>query len=265
MTVLREPGAVLDDDHDDPPTPQWYDEAVELAGPLVGHVNRALAARSSGAPKAASVDLQQLPSLALRQFLDGTITAVDANFKGRHATAVALLRQGVEALTIVELGLVDTTEGWEQLKRWSDECQSQGALRKYLEHSAWSSYGDGLWSETWAAFSASLARSVQPYAHLSARLLQWQLKVRSELSHTGHAIVLVGEGVDPIKRERVALALSLQVWMLGRVALVHTTPPAALRQRVFHLGQLLAGTRWLTEGADWSEQLLPHVWLRDVE
>jgi len=253
------------DDHDDLPTREWYDQAVELAGSLVGHVNRALAALPFRGPRVGSPDLRELPRLALRQFLDGTITAVDANSRGRHATAVALLRQGVEALTIIELGLIDTDEAWKQLMLWRDERQSQGALRKYLERSAWSRYGDGLWSETWAAFAASLARSVQPYAHLSAGLLQWQLKVRTELSHTGHAIVLVGEGVDPIKRERVALALSLQIWMLGRLALVHTTAPATLRRRVTHLGQLLASTRWLTEGADWSEQLLPHLWLRDVE
>ena len=72
----------------------------------------------------------------------------------------------MEALTVIELGLLANAPAWDCLEAWSDGRKTQGELRMHLERSAWPTYGSGLWHEPWATFAGSLARAVQPCALL---------------------------------------------------------------------------------------------------
>ena len=121
-----------------------------------------------------------------------------------HANALSITRQCLEAISVIELGLAQVPGASQVLLRWEADKESAGEVRKWLEANVWPAYGHGLWSEPWADFMGKLAKAIQPYAHYSAKLAQWQMRVR-EFSRNGeqgelHAIVECGpRNYDPQK------------------------------------------------------------------
>lgn len=149
--------------------PQWFTIGDQLLWPLIGM--GIAAARSH---RLSTPDLQALPELALCHHAGCIEAGGHANRRGKHSTAICLVRQSVEALTIAELGLQPPEFAEPLLTAWKDGKKSHGELRKALEQNVWPCYGTGLWDETWAEFYGNLAKAVQPYAHYTSELQGWQ-------------------------------------------------------------------------------------------
>jgi hypothetical protein len=103
---------------------------------------------------------------------------------------MALLRQCVEALTIVDVGLQPHEFATDVLLSWVEDRLTQGQIRKKLEAERWPQYGCGLWQESWGEYFGNLARAVQPYAHYSRTLMGWQFSVPATISEPGLVLQL---------------------------------------------------------------------------
>lgn len=102
--------------------------------------------------------------------LDSLLLANRANREGMHANALALTRQSIEAISIIELGITGHAGAAAQLNKWDKGKARPGELREWLSKNVWPSYGPGIWNEPWENFMAHLARANQPYAHYTANL-----------------------------------------------------------------------------------------------
>jgi len=148
--------------------------------------------------------------------------ASQANQDGMHANALSITRQCIEAISVIELGLSQLPGAEQMLLRWEKDEKTAGEIRKWLASHAWPAYGQGLWSEPWSDFITRLAKAIQPYAHYSAKLSQWQMRVR-EFSRDGeegelHAIVEYGpRKYDPQKATRITLYHALLIFTLARI------------------------------------------------
>lgn len=76
------------------------------------------------------IDVRYTPMQAHWFMLDSLLIANRANQDGMHAIAVALTRQTLEAMTIVELGLVQHNHAGSILAKWNENSISPGELRK---------------------------------------------------------------------------------------------------------------------------------------
>lgn len=116
-----------------------------------------------------------IPYCALLHFRACLLASIQENRQGEHSVAACLLRQCVESLTLIEIGLLEESIGAPLVRDWHDGNKSHGELRRVLESQIWPRYGTGLWTEPWAEFFGNLAKAVQPYAHYSQQLMMWQL------------------------------------------------------------------------------------------
>ena len=237
-------------------TPDWAEPARDILNPLRDAAGERI--------RQANIEcnhLAILPEAALAHFFASVRVSALASFEHLYSVALATLRHLVESLTIIELGLIPVAD---QLTRWSSGRASQGQLRQWLERNTWSAYGCGLWEEPWSDFFGNLARSIQPYAHFTPELLQWQLAIIDNPvpSETGEFVGGASLGApDESKSIRIALLNTLALWCLGRLVLIHSTQAdSELESAVTDLGSTLAESEWLVRGGDWAEQLWPHVW-----
>jgi hypothetical protein len=216
------------------------------------------------------LNLRAIPYLATLHLLDCMAVSVQANACGRHAVAICLARQCVEALTLLDVGCQPHAYAAELLSAWEAGRMTQGQLRARLEKDVWLRYGHGLWEEPWQNFFANLARAVQPYAHYSPELKNWQFSILDyELAPhqlKGNVVkpVLVAVGpntYDRLKGTRVMLLLSLILWTLGRL-LVANGRAGDLSQRVMEFGTALGSSSLLFERGDWGSQLVPHMFFK---
>jgi len=208
-------------------------------------------------------DVRFVPMLAAAHFAASRSTALEANRAGFHAVALALARQAMESLTVIEVGLLESSVANELLLGWQSGKLTQGALRKRLEQISWPQLPDTPWQISWLEHMRSLASALQPYAHYSPRLLQWNLAFVQRPADE-EAIGAVGHGAfDADKAERLALLLSVFVWnllvMLGQYA---DMAPEAVEVKA-RLDSELGKTAWLDVGQGWHDQLIPHVWFRE--
>lgn len=237
--------------------PEWLQLGEGILGPLLADTSKSLQGFSGS-----DFHVTQLPTLALYHLAHSLQTSIETNRDGRHAVALSLLRHAVEAITIVELGLVATDSSYRLLQDWDSGKKSQGELRRALEENVWPNYGTGLWNEPWAEFFGRLSKAVQPYAHCSPELIQWNL---AALTDGSSGRFVGGAGMyDPIKASRLTLFHVLVGWTLGRILLANRTPQASLvnRSEVEALGIALSNSDLLIEGQDWSVQLWPHMFLK---
>jgi hypothetical protein len=102
--------------------------------------------------------VRSAPMLAHWFVLDTLLLANQANREGMHANALALLRQCVEAISIIELGLSGHADAEATLLKWDADHLTPGKLRSWLQANVWSKYGAGLWSEPWSTFMLEFAR-----------------------------------------------------------------------------------------------------------
>jgi hypothetical protein len=135
------------------------------------------------------LQVKNLPMLAHWFFLDSLFMSNQANRDGMHANALALMRQCVEAISIFEIGLCRHPDAVSILSKWEKDQASPGELRKWLSENVWPQYGTGLWNESWVAFMSQLARAIQPYAHYSALLSQWQARLHNPLASASQLLI----------------------------------------------------------------------------
>lgn len=240
----------------------WYTQGQSLLGPLIGTISKELDAQRA---PAVDTHLAAAPRIALHYFVSCLDISGTANERGMHAVAISLTRLSIEALTIIEIGLISQPLSTQLLNDWDTGRKSQGQIRKELETCVWPSYGSGLWTEPWVDFARNLAKSVQPYAHYSPELLQWQLlNIPGSFDGEKGRVGLFPGYVDLVKGYRVSLLHVLATWALGRILFANRPGVVGFvtRQQIDDLGVELASSRLLMKGKDWGVQLWPHLFLK---
>lgn len=237
--------------------PDWFIVSESITPEIWKRVGAAVG--DCGLP----VQYNYLPLQAYWFFVSSLTIAHDANRGGLHANALANTRLCIECLSIIEIGLCRAEERTEQLSKWKKGDASPGYLRKWLSQNVWSSYGKGLWDETWSEFSEKLARAVQPYAHFTELLAQWQSKLHSFDSATNTALMEIGPKLyDPQKASRITLYHSLLWHSLARAYLASSEKPDRdFASQVEHHRQALGASRYLDgHKTDWDQQFWAMLW-----
>jgi len=250
--------------------PRWFVLGDQLMWPLIGMGCASARYHSLSMP---DPDLQPLAELAICHHAGCLEASSHANRRGKHSAAICLVRQSVEALTIAEIGFQPPEFAEPLLVAWKEGKKSHGELRRALERDVWSTYGPGLWDESWAEFYGNLARAVQPYAHYTTELQGWQLaNVGYEGGKTFTAMLGL-ETYDPLQATRITLFHMLLTYILGRILLVHGKNPDILSRRteIVELGRALSSSKLLFQRGEWWAQLAPHMlfkpgndWLHDT-
>lgn len=202
-----------------------------------------------------------LPLVAASHFAGHFATTGWANRCGLHAVSLGLGRQLFETLSIIELGFLGEG-GRQQLVRWNSGKVTMGGLRSWLQGNAWPGYPAGLSGTSWTDFMVSLGRALQPYAHFSPALLQWNFNmVAAPGAQRREAVVAVGPSYDAVRAARIQLLRGTLLWALGQV--MRQREPAlfedGLGKDMDILGSEGARSEWLVS-VDWDEVLTPHIW-----
>lgn len=210
------------------------------------------------------------PLLASYHLHQCVLSSVDANEKGRHSVAMALLRQCVEALTIVDVGLQPHEFATDVLLSWVEDRLTQGQIRKKLEAERWPQYGHGLWQEPWAEYFGNLARAVQPYAHYSRTLMGWQFSVPATVSapKPDERIVVyahVGsDSKDLLKGARISLFVTLVGWTVARLLEENEVSCPMQGEELKEWGKSIGASDLLDGGtSSWADVFLPHLLFYD--
>ncbi len=210
------------------------------------------------------------PRQAFCFLVNSMLLANRANREGMHANALAITRQCLEAISVLELGLVQSAQATALLERWEARKVSTGEIRKWLEENVWKSYGTGLWSEKWAEFMGKLCKAIQPYAHYSPQLAQWQsriVKVGDE-AENGNTTLIVEFGAksyDPQKATRITLFHGLIHFALAHICLAHShTGDSEFALLVERLRIALGKSVYLDgDRTNWDEQFWAMLWFKD--
>lgn len=213
--------------------------------------------------------VRSAPMLAHWFLLDTLLLANQANRDGMHANALSLTRQCVEATSVIELGICGHADAAAVLLKWDADDITPGKLRAWLQANVWPAYGPGLWSEPWPTFMREFASAVQPYAHYSRSLAQWQLRLHrfhdaDDPNADSHAVVeMRPRAYDAQKATRITLFHALISYVLGRIWLVANPSDAAFAALVERFGNALGRSRYLDgHQTDWSQQFWAMVWER---
>lgn len=202
-----------------------------------------------------------LPKIAASHFAAHFVTAGWANRCGLHAVSLGTARQAFEALSIIELGFLGV-RGRNQLVRWEAGSITAGAVRQWLEAEEWPAYPAGIRGLSWIDFMSSLAKALQPYAHFSPRLLQWNMNVIQAPKGDHRGLVAVGPtSYDASRAARIQLLRGVLLWVLGMVMEVTQTgaPSDRRQEELKNLRTEIEGSEWLISD-NWTEILTPHVW-----
>ncbi len=239
--------------------PEWFSKAEEAFDPI--HQRIAAAVKAHGLP----THLSLAPQEAVYFFVHSMQIAYEANKAGVHANALSQTRYCVEALTIIELGICRKNGREAILEEWLDGKASPGKVRQWLAQNVWPSYGTGLWSESWEDFMTKLAKAVQPYAHYTAQLAQWQSRLH--FANPGEKTAYIESGpmvYDPQKATRITLLHSILNYTLARIWLASsTTKDLEFHAIVTCLRQALGKSRYLDgQQTNWEHQFFAMVWDR---
>lgn len=213
------------------------------------------------------VQVRSLPMMAHWFIVDSLSMANKANRMGSHAVALALTRQCIEALSVVEVGLANHPDTATVLLAWEADRKTPGEMRKWLSANVWPTYGAGLWQESWPQFMAELAGAIQPYAHYSAPLSQWQTRLtelieRDDEGNTRLFLEIRPRAYDPQKATRITLFHSLLFFTMARVWLAHRgTDDKQFAKRVQELGDALGRSAYLDgHQTNWRQQFWAMVY-----
>jgi hypothetical protein len=211
-----------------------------------------------------NLQVKPIPYMAVCHLHACFSLSIDSNKRGWHSAAICLLRQCVEAVTVMDIGLQDTSYSEPLLLGWAEGRRSHGELRKRLEEDVWPSYGTGLWDEPWSKYFANLAKAVQPYAHYSPELQGWQWVNVKQLSNRSFILGMGPETYDELKACRIALLHALTGWTIARTLLAtnRSRPINQREHQITELGNALARSKLLFKSADWATQLMPHMWFK---
>lgn len=214
------------------------------------------------------VSVRSLPMQAHWFLLDSMYLANIANREGMHANALAITRQCLESISIIELGLSGVSGAVEILEKWTGRSQTSGALRKWLEAHVWPRYGVGLWSEPWAEFMSRLCSAIQPYAHYSSDLAQWQTRLHrmeeeEDGGYTG-IIEMRPRLYDPQKATRITLYHGLVAFALARIWLASGVSDLEFESSIERLRIALGKSRYLDGNqTEWDQQFWAMMWFKD--
>jgi hypothetical protein len=246
-------------------SPRWLELGDKLFGPVVG---MGLATLNPTSNPSADLDRAVIPYLSLVHLVQCLQTGMYANEQGWHSAALCLIRQSIEALTLVDLGLQEAAYAEPLLDRWSAGAVTHGELRARLEKDVWHRYGRGLWLEPWAEFFGNLSRAVQPYAHYTSQLMGWQFQYLSQTGESADAtqhLALFGlETYDALKASRITLLHGLVGWTLGRLLVEYGRNPDVLSYSndIAEWGRSLGASKLLFKQKDWASELLPDMFFR---
>ncbi|SRR5579871_1475330 len=216
---------------------------------------------------ALSLQVKNLPMQAHWFILDSLLLANRANREGMHANALALTRQCVEAISVIELGLCGHKDSEALLMKWEADELTPGALRKWLSENVWPIYGSGLWSEPWAEFMSKFARAIQPYAHYCSQLAKWQLRLHGELKSESTPTLLIEyspHAYDPQKATRITLFHAIITFALARVWITQTRQKDAEFASLINRLRIALGQSKYLDGhqTDWDQQFWAFIWSR---
>ena len=213
------------------------------------------------------IQIRHLPMQAHWFILDSLALANQANRDGMHANALALTRQCVEAMSIIELGLSGSTDGIAKLKQWEQQKDnaSPGNLRKWLSENRWHLYGTGLWSEPWNDFMAMFAKAIQPYAHYTAQLAQWQARLiggKEPREAETFIVQFAPRAYDPQKATRITLFHALLTFALAKAWIASSTNPDSKFVALTNRFRLALGRSKYLDGhqTNWDQQFWAMVW-----
>lgn len=247
------------------PVPEWFTLSETLTPSIMRCV--ADAADANGM----NIQVRHAAKLAHWFLLDSMMLANRANRDGMHANALALTRQCIEAIGVIELGICGHPLAESMLLRWDNDQLSPGKLRAWLQEQVWTNYGTGLWMESWPVFMREFAAAVQPYAHYGRSLAQWQLRLHGFAMATD-ATDAVSSGLiemrprayDPQKATRITLFHALLTYTLGRICGAAGVADQRLRTRIGALGNALGKSPYLDgHQTNWGQQFWAMVWSRD--
>ncbi len=242
----------------DAPIPEWFSLTEEATPATMKRLADSL--RNLSLP----LQIRFLPMQAHWFVLDSLLVANRANKEGMHANALALTRQCIEAISVIELGLASPAAD-DVLTRWEQDEVTPGEVRKWLSANIWPTYGSGLWSEPWPDFMAHLARAIQPYAHYSTKLAQWQLRLHG--GHTGgNPLSAIVEwrprAYDAQKATRITLFHSILTFAMARIWIA-TSPQSdkPFQALINRLGKALGESKYLDgRQTNWEQQFWAMVW-----
>lgn len=83
------------------------------------------------------LNVNTVPFMTLCHFSSCLNLSIEGNSRGYHSAAMALLRQCLEALSLIGISFLDSGGAKELLKDWSEGRKSNGDLRKFLEDNVW--------------------------------------------------------------------------------------------------------------------------------
>jgi hypothetical protein len=246
------------------PPPDWFATAEDANPKILERI--ASATDELKLP----IQIKFLPRQAFWFLANSMQLANRANREGMHANALSITRPCLEAISVIELGLAQSTDANRLLGRWEAEKTSAGELRRWLEDNVWAGYGTGLWSETWADFMGKLCKAIQPYAHYSPKLAQWQnriVKVSGE-TQNGDTTLIVEYGArsyDPQKATRITLFHGLIYFALARIWIAHRhTADPEFESLIERLRIALGKSRYLDgDHTKWEEQFWAMLWFTD--
>lgn len=245
--------------------PDWLKVSNQFLLPIIEHAAASVEERKDIDPTDRLAPL--LAAIHLHQSIRASMSS---NSAGHHSIAIALLRQCVEALTVVEIGLQSPELVKTLLEIWRKD-KSHGTLRKRLQTDRWSSYGPGLWAEPWEEYFGNLAFAVQPYAHYTELLMGWQYvlppvaKKEDGIDPTYLYATYGFDKVDSLKLIRIQIFQALIGWTLARVLEENSITCPMSGSRLATWGSMLRvselfddpNTNWREH---WRDQLLPFLW-----
>jgi hypothetical protein len=243
------------------PTPEWFKISEEARPQIMGRV------ATAGSANEMSLQVKSAPMLAHWFVLDTVLLANRANRGGMHANALALTRQCMEAISIIELGICGHPNAEATLLKWEADDLAPGKLRAWLQANVWLEYGSGLWTEPWSTFMREFVGAIQPYAHYSRGLAQWQLRLLRfddpiEPSKNSTALVEIRpRAYDAQKATRITLFHALLYYSLGRIWLAANPGDGEFAELVVQMGASLGKSRYLDgHQTDWGQQFWAMLW-----
>lgn len=211
------------------------------------------------------LEVQFLPAQAHWFILDTLLLSNRANREGMHANALSLTRQCLEAVSILELGGSAHPEAVDLMLKWEKNKISPGELRRWLSVNAWPSYGTGLWAESWSDYMTQLARAIQPYAHYTAHLMQWQSRLLGPMGNDDDSSLYVQyapRAYDPQKATRITLFHGIITYTLARIWIATTDKPDFDFNALVERYRVALGRSKYLDGhqSDWEQQFWAMVW-----
>ncbi len=213
------------------------------------------------------LQVKNLPMQSHWFVLDSLLLANEANRAGMHANAMALTRQCIEAISVIEVGLSKHRDSATILSKWDDDRLTAGEMRKWLNENVWNAYGCGLWTEPWGNFMGNLAKAIQPYAHYSTHLAKWQSRLLGLMKQDDERTLLIEcapRAYDAQKATRITLFHAILTFALARIWMAHTnTPDSEFSSLINRLRIALGRSKYLDgHQTDWDQQFWAIVYSR---